>query len=286
MTRQFLPRSSTQDEEGAVPLSPKSPTPVERRYLPATNILETTFLTDQGVVRVTDAMTLPVDSLGPFMELQRRIEGVSGVVPLRWSVEPRFGYGARRMRAGRRAGVPVFQSGPDAVAVCAFDAGEVDCQPLGAQGHLRTREGMHGVIGLSFAHQEPLVLAARPELDARFEKTCAVWRAWARGRSYSGPWGEAVLRSALALKLLVHAPSGAVAAAATTSLPEEIGGERNWDYRFSWIRDSGSRWMPLSAGLPGGGSRLLLVVDARVSADSSPPPRPLHVGGRGPCARA
>jgi GH15 family glucan-1,4-alpha-glucosidase len=94
------------------------------------------------------------------------------------------------------------------------------------------------VVALSFAHQEPLVLPARSELDARFEKTCAVWREWTRGRTYNGAWQEAVLRSALALKLLVYAPSGALAAAATTSLPEVFGGERNWDYRFSWIRDS------------------------------------------------
>ena len=227
-----------QGRGGRFVVEPEVPYEVERRYLPATNVLETTFLTDHGVVSVTDAITLPVGPLGPFMELQRRIEGRSGSVPLRWRVEPRFGYGGGELRAGRRAGVPVFESGPDAVAVLSYDAGEIEGRSDGVGARLDAREGTHGVIALCFAHQEPLVVPARDELDARFEETCATWRRWAEGRSYNGGWREAVLRSALALKLLVHAPSGAVAAAATTSLPEELGGERNWDYQFCWIRDS------------------------------------------------
>jgi GH15 family glucan-1,4-alpha-glucosidase len=227
-----------QERGGRFALEPEIPFEVERRYLPATNVLETTFLTDHGVVRVTDAMTLPAGRLGPFMELQRRIDGLSGSVPLRWCVQPRFGYGAGELRAGRRAGAPVFDSGADAVAVCAYDAGGAESRSDGVEARFDAQEGMRGVIALCFAHQEPLILPARHELDARFEETCATWRAWAEGRSCRGPWKDAVLRSALALKLLVHAPSGAVAAAATTSLPEELGGVRNWDYRFCWIRDS------------------------------------------------
>jgi len=223
---------------GRFVLEPEVPFKTRRRYLPDTNVLETTFITGQGTVRVIDAITLPLGPLGPFMELQRRIEADSGSVPMRWSVEPRFGYGTGRARFGLRGGVPVFESGTDAVAVISYDAAPTESGPGRVAARFQLGAGTDAVVALCFAHQEPLVLPTRPEIDARFEKTCAVWREWARGRSYTGRWQSAVLRSALALKLLVHAPSGALAAAATTSLPEDFGGERNWDYRFSWIRDS------------------------------------------------
>ena len=226
------------DGGGRFAFTPEVPYTTQRRYLPETNVLETTFVTDQGTATVTDAITLPLGPLGPFMELQRRVEGHSGSVPMRWSVEPRFGYGARRARIGRRAGVPVLDSAGEGMAVLAYDAGTPATGADGVGASFETEAGANGVVALSFAHQEPLVLPTRLELDARFGQTCTVWRDWARGRSYGGRWGDAALRSALALKLLVHAPSGALAAAATASLPEVFGGERNWDYRFCWIRDS------------------------------------------------
>ncbi|MCH7230931.1 glycoside hydrolase family 15 protein [Glycomyces sp. L485] len=224
------------DERGGrFVLEPEVAYRVERRYLPDTNVLETTFHTASGSARVSDALTLPGEGLEPFRELQRRIMGLAGTVRFHWRVEPRFDYGGASPRFGRRFGLPVAGCGADAVGLIAFGAG---ASAAGWSGAFETAHGSSHLLVLSMAHQEPLVFPSRGELDARFERTGEIWRRWTAERTYDGPWREAVIRSALALKLLVFSPSGAVAAAATTSLPEEIGGERNWDYRYSWIRDS------------------------------------------------
>jgi GH15 family glucan-1,4-alpha-glucosidase len=223
---------------GRFALAPAAPFEAERRYLPGTNVLETTFHTAGGVVRVTDALSLSDTSLGPLREVARRIEGLAGSVPLAWSVEPRFGYGARSGRLGLRDGVPVAAAGSDAVAVSSWEAGEPELGADAISGSFEARGGERSLLVLGAAHQEPLVLPSRDAAEARLDRTIAFWGDWTGKREYDGPWKDQVLRSALALKLLVYAPSGAIAAAPTTSLPETIGGERNWDYRYSWIRDS------------------------------------------------
>jgi GH15 family glucan-1,4-alpha-glucosidase len=223
---------------GRFTLRPEAPFSSSRRYVPNTNVLETTFVTDTGRVRITDALTLPNTGLTPYRELQRKIDGLSGSVPMRWRLEPRFGYGGWPLRLGSRYGIPVASSRSDALAVQSFGAGEPAITDEAIAGGFEAAEGSTALLAVSYANQEPLVFPARDELAVRLAETCRYWRQWADSRSYDGPWQAAVRRSALALKLLVHAPSGAMAAAATTSLPEEIGGERNWDYRYSWIRDS------------------------------------------------
>jgi GH15 family glucan-1,4-alpha-glucosidase len=189
-------------------------------------------------VCVTDAMTLPTTGLSPYRELVRRVEGLSGRVPLAWRLEPRLEYGAAPTRVSRRAGVPTVGKGRDALALLSWDAGEPVVGGEAVAGRFEALEGSVGHLVLSAAHQEPLVFPARDDVEERVRSTAERWREWSAGRTYEGPWREAVVRSALALKLLVFAPSGAIAAAATTSLPEEIGGERNWDYRYSWPRDA------------------------------------------------
>jgi GH15 family glucan-1,4-alpha-glucosidase len=225
-------------EGGSFWLAPEEPFEVKHRYESDTNILERTFVTAQGEVRVTDAMLLPRAGLAPARELARRVDGLSGRVRMRWTVEPRFDYARRPGTFGVRAGVPIASSGSLAVAVRSWDAGEPRCEPRSITAQFELASGQSALLVLAAAFQEPLVIPARPEVEARLEATREFWRSWARDRAYDGPWREAVIRSALALKLLFHAPSGAIAAAATTSLPEQIGGERNWDYRFCWVRDA------------------------------------------------
>ena len=223
---------------GSFALGPESPAQVRRRYLPDTNVLETTFTTGEGVVRVTDAMALPSSDLGPTRELIRRVDCLAGRVAMRWRITPTFGYGAQRPRLERRGRIPVAVAGADALAISCWEAGEAQLDEEAIFGRFEARASSSALIALSAAHQEPLVFPSRAHVEARLEATTAYWRRWATQRTYDGPWRDAVIRSALALKLLFHAPSGAIAAAATTSLPEQIGGERNWDYRFCWVRDS------------------------------------------------
>jgi GH15 family glucan-1,4-alpha-glucosidase len=223
---------------GAWVLSPAGRADVHRRYLPDTNVLETTFTTSSGRVRVVDVMTVAGRGLVPLRELARRVEGVDGRVTMRWRIQPRFGYGLARTRIEARSPFPIATSGNTAVAACAWDAGPIHVEHDGFAGSFEVHAGTRATMALVAAHGEPLVFPSRDHVEARIERTTAFWRDWSGRLYYTGPWRDAVVRSALALKLLVFAPSGAIAAAATTSLPEVIGGNRNWDYRFSWIRDS------------------------------------------------
>jgi len=223
---------------GRFRLRPEESYSVERRYVPQTNLLETTFTTASGTARVTDAMLVPTSGLAPTRELVRRVEGLSGSVPMRWSVKPRFDYARASTRIARRGEFPVASAGGDALAVCSWGAGEPRIEDGTISAGFPAEAGHEAVIDLSVAHGDALVFPARDEVERRLHDTLEFWRSWVRRREYGGPWRDAVLRSALALKLLIFAPSGAIAAAATTSLPETLGGERNWDYRFSWVRDS------------------------------------------------
>jgi GH15 family glucan-1,4-alpha-glucosidase len=209
-----------------------------RRYLPQTNVLETTFETGDGVLTVTDALTLPCSALAPGRELARRFECVSGSADVRWTLEPRFDYGRRAPRIRSWSSIAIADAGGDGLGVVARGGDPITVSSGRIDGRIRLRQGESAMLAVTASHHEPLVLPAPQETERRLDETTAFWTHWAESRRYSGPWPESVIRSALALKLLVYAPSGAVAAAPTTSLPEELGGSRNWDYRFCWVRDS------------------------------------------------
>jgi GH15 family glucan-1,4-alpha-glucosidase len=223
---------------GSFRLSPSVGFSSERRYLPDTNLLETTFHTSAGTVRVTDSLNMPLGGLPPARELARRIEGLEGSVPMMWAAKPSFRFGDRSPRLGWRGPTPVASSGGLALGFCSWSAGDpgIEGEEIGAR--FRIDVGEEILLSLAVADGEPLVIPTRDEVDSRMRESASQWRHWAGERRYPGPWRDAVMRSALALKLLIYSPSGAIAAAATSSLPEAIGGPRNWDYRYSWIRDA------------------------------------------------
>jgi len=224
---------------GSFRLEPVAPFEAERRYLENSNVLETTFATAEGRVRVTDAMTLS-DSrrISPMRELVRKVEALGGAVPLRWSFEPRFDYGRTRTRIERREGRWSAHAGAEALVLGLSSVGEGDLQNGVISGELALAPGESAVFSLAGASREPAVIPGREDSERRLELTKRFWPEWAGRLRYDGAWPEAVTRSALALKLLTFAPSGAIVAAPTTSLPEWIGGPRNWDYRFTWLRDA------------------------------------------------
>ena len=224
---------------GSFRLEPAIPFEAERRYQPNSNVLETTFITGEGRVRLTDAMTLTdIKRISPMRELVRKVEALSGTVPLRWSLEPRFGYGRADTRIDRRHGRWFAHAGADALVLGLCDAGAGEARDGVISGRIELGQGSSAILSLSASHEEPLVIPGREDSERRLARTVNFWPSWADRCKYDGAWREAVVRSTLALKLLTFAPSGAIVAAPTTSLPEWISGERNWDYRFTWLRDA------------------------------------------------
>jgi GH15 family glucan-1,4-alpha-glucosidase len=224
---------------GSFRLEPTVPYEAERHYQESSNVLETTFATAEGRVRVTDAMTLTdITRISPMRELVRKVEALAGTVPLRWAFEPQFDYGRADTRIERRANRWFAHSGADAVVLGLCDAGEGRLREGAVSGELRLAAGSSALLSLTASSKEPAVIPGREDSERRLERTVHFWPDWAGRVRYDGAWRGAVVRSVLVLKLLTFAPSGAIVAAPTASLPEWIGGQRNWDYRFTWLRDA------------------------------------------------
>jgi GH15 family glucan-1,4-alpha-glucosidase len=224
---------------GAFELSPIGPFEAAQRYVEGTNVLQTTFRAGEGSVRVTDAMTLTdTTSISPMREIVRKVEALDGRVRMRWEVTPRFVYGGHETKLAQRSGRPFFCSGKDGLAVSAWGAGDVEFRDRSVGGDFELDTGETALLTLAATYKEPAVLPARARVERRLELTLRFWRDWSARALYDGPWRDEVVRSVLALKLLVFAPSGAIVAAPTTSLPEWYGGGRNWDYRYAWVRDA------------------------------------------------
>jgi GH15 family glucan-1,4-alpha-glucosidase len=202
-----------------------------RRYRGETMVLETTFETDEGEVRVVDFMPLRGDEA----DIVRIVQGVRGRVPMRMELTLRFDYGHILPWVRRTDSGIVAVAGPDAVWVHT---------PVPLRGDNFTTVAEF-TVGEDF--HAPFVLTWRPShlpfaqpIDpmVALEGTEAYWLDWIGRCTYQGRWGGAVRRSLLTLKTLTFAPTGGVVAAVTTSLPESLGGVRNWDYRYCWLRDA------------------------------------------------
>ncbi len=227
--------------------------PTARAYIPGTNVLETTWKTPNGWVVVRDALTLgpwdredvitphtrpPADDDGDHM-LVRTVECIEGEVEVELICEPAFDYGRTpaewtAVDGGRRA---ADATGAEQTIRLASDL------PLGIEANrVRARHvlepGESAYCALSWA-KDLVVPEDADEAKARIDATTRFWRSWlGRARIPDHRWRDSILRSALAIKGLTYMPTGATVAALTTSLPETPGGERNWDYRFTWIRDT------------------------------------------------
>ncbi len=211
----------------------------EHRYLEHTNVLETIFTCDEGRIRLLDFMPVSQEAAGgtvyPPNAIIRIIEGLDGETEIESLCRPRPDYGWSFPTFEAQGARVTFDRytvmGP---ASCRINetGGTVSCR-------LTVRQGERLAFILSHEGDDRYPYARIEDPYASLQETIGFWRAWSVGScAYRGPYYDSVIRSALTLKLLTFAPTGAIVAAPTTSLPEKIGGERNWDYRYTWIRDA------------------------------------------------
>ena len=185
-----------------------------------------------------DALTLQEGRLLPWVELARRIECVSGRVDVDVRVRPRFDFGRRPTRWRMERGHPVAQGDSTAVSVVTDADGELRAEGGTLTATVSCTEGSRRLLCLVGVDDEPLVFPRLDQVATRIGRTPDFWRQRASAMSYDGPYRDAVVRSGLALQLLISQSSGAIAAAATMALPERIGGSANYDYRYRWVRDA------------------------------------------------
>jgi GH15 family glucan-1,4-alpha-glucosidase len=228
-------------------VGPTTRATVTRRYLPATNILETRFAAPAGTVVLTDCFTVSegsdpssAEAVYPYRQLVRHLRGEGGEVPVHLEFQPRFDNGLTTPRLElHRDDTGVVYGGADGLLIQAqFPLAQQDIR--GCRGQTVLRAGDERVVVLTY--MLPHELRVEPldvdEIRRRLAATQRYWTDWAARSEYDGPYRDTVVRSALALKALSNAPTGAIVAAPTTSLPEHIGGVRNWDYRYAWLRDA------------------------------------------------
>lgn len=229
---------------GSWRIAPVETARIERRYLDRTNVLQTRFRTSTGTIVLTDFMIAASEEqkarlLWPEHELLRLVECEQGEVEVESHFDPCPNYSRSRGRIVDRGTLGLRADVGAGIVSLVGDARFTLAPGGGAVAIARLKAGDTLTFSLTYAGDGPAVLPPPGEL-ARTKLNLAVdwWQRWSDRANYAGPFREEVVRSALALKLMIYAPSAAIVAAPTTSLPERIGGDLNWDYRFCWLRDA------------------------------------------------
>ncbi|HEY1487098.1 MAG TPA: trehalase-like domain-containing protein, partial [Micromonosporaceae bacterium] len=214
-------------------------------YLPGTPILITRFMSADGVGELIDFMPIAGDQATDRHRLVRMVRVVRGRMRFRFECEPRFNYGRDSADVVLTSDGASFRSATMSMNVSASRRGrrlvrEDDLRGTntGVLAFADLVEGDVGGLVLETAPDGPVEVVPPDEIEGLFEETRDFWRTWIGRSRYRGRWREVVERSAMTLKLMTYAPTGALVAAPTAGLPEQVGGERNWDYRFTWIRDA------------------------------------------------
>jgi pentatricopeptide repeat protein len=210
----------------------------KQMYLSDTAVLLTRFLTPDGVGEIEDFMPLRSACAAESApnELVRRVRVVRGTMRFRLELHPAFDYARARHRLRLAPAGAVFTSGRARVGLTS--PVRLKAAGTGVEAEFTLRAGQSTTFLLRHVEDHRPELAEGFDGERTFADTVAFWRAWTAGIRYKGRWREMVRRSAITLKLLTYAPTGAIVAAPTTSLPEHLGGVRNWDYRYTWIRDA------------------------------------------------
>jgi GH15 family glucan-1,4-alpha-glucosidase len=223
---------------GRFSVTPAGDFEVTRAYRPDSNVLEQTFTTASGRARLTDSLNSGISGRLPWSELARRVEGLEGAVEFHIHVQPGHRLGrANPWREDSPHGDVLHIDGVIGAFRATDDVQRLEKDDRHLLCSLVTSPGSRSTLAMLASADEPLILPRLADIDARLDRSSAAWQEWARNLTVDGPYAGAMRRSALALKLLLFSPSGATAAAATSSLPERLGGDKNYDYRYAWVRD-------------------------------------------------
>lgn len=224
---------------GILTMEPTESFSASHNYRENSNVLETTFTTRSGVLKITDSLNSSLAGRLPWCELARRLEVLEGTV----TVKIFFACGSQDNTVSpwieNNQNGAVFHAGSIiGMLRTSENIQVVEEDDLGMSGRVSLSSGERAVFAVITGEEQPLGLPTIEDIDSRIEMSDTAWRSWTSALAYQGEYAEWVTRSALILKLLLFSPSGAIAAAATTSLPEKLGGTKNFDYRYAWVRDA------------------------------------------------